>query len=110
MESLKEKKSSTPKDYEISDSLVKLLAVNSAHESNLYLQHLGARFDFLNFLRDKKEEEEPLPIFKKKHKQWEIELKELENQITDVLKKMDDEVEELEVYHDIVNPTKKETA
>lgn len=59
----------------------------------LYMEFLDKKSKFIMDRIALKHEEEPLKLFKKAHKKWELELDELENELGDVYLEMGKEFE-----------------
>lgn len=74
-----------------------------------YLDHMRLYLDFLNEMIKNKEHDEPLSIFKKRHKIWEDELDELQMKLCDGYAKLGHEfTEQQEFYYKLRGLDKKD--
>lgn len=58
----------------------------------LNIEFLNKRIEFIQSRIAFKEEEEPMKLFKKAHKKWEDELEELETELAEAYKTLNDEI------------------
>ncbi len=93
-----------PKKQLTSDeALVKLFKASldySIASDKIYVDFLQHQIDYKKKLIEFKANEEPLKLFKKAHKKWEVELDELEKDLCDAYEKLGKEFsEQQEFYH-----------
>lgn len=73
---------SKKEDKELFDKVIDVCLLYSAKESEFFMNMINTKIKFLKKQLEWKYDMEPLRIFKKKHKRWEDEIDDLENQLS----------------------------
>ena len=92
----------------VEEKLLKLMMLQNMEQTKLYISFYESEYSFYNKLYCDMADEEPLKIFKKKHKEWEAKIKELYSHISDIESKKMELYEELGHMMDEIYDTKKE--
>ncbi len=83
-------------DQELASKLVDLSLAFVRESDEIYLESLNIREKMIRNELVSKYDAEPLGIFKKKHQQWENEINELENELSNIYKKAEAVISDFE--------------
>lgn len=92
----------------VEDKLTTLLLLQSLEQTRLFIAFYEEQYTFYNKLYYDSKENEPFKFFKKQHKKWETQQKELFSHISDIEEKKFELYKDLEVIMDELYGTKKE--
>lgn len=101
------KKNKSTNEHDLSEKLLDLMLLHSVDESNSYLKFIDAKTKFLISQLDSEYENEPMKLFKKTHKKWEEKIEELNSELSECYKKMEQEFQEIEKVNSIINKPKQ---
>ena len=90
-------------DDNVALKIVDLMLCHSKEESKLYLEFLSNKIKFREHSLKSLRDDEPCKIFKKKHKDWEMKVEALENEIMDIYKQYGNEIHEIQKINSELN-------